>query len=243
MGRFISADALVSTGQGILGNNMFAYCGNNSVCRSDYSGLAWSAFFDVIKNTIRNLIHSGAHALSDWGIDTAGIGASILDMYESSPGVFHAKTNCWQRFFGYNSIYDFVFDLGTSMSTNQFAFSHNGTDYVIWVWKGDYVNLGAGAEAGIYYGGGPHWLVNTELSMPMTISLDYLGKNIISHAQTTWWITGFNSNYINVSASDLTASFSFSFTDPSMFYSMYQVWNGHSGWVFDPTCYSSTYSF
>ena len=31
VGRFINADALVSTGQGILGNNMFAYCGNNPV--------------------------------------------------------------------------------------------------------------------------------------------------------------------------------------------------------------------
>ena len=30
-GRFINADEFVSTGQGILGNNMFAYCGNNPV--------------------------------------------------------------------------------------------------------------------------------------------------------------------------------------------------------------------
>ena len=38
MGRFINADALVSTGQGVLGNNMFAYCRNNPVCRTDASG-------------------------------------------------------------------------------------------------------------------------------------------------------------------------------------------------------------
>ena len=38
MGRFISADALVSTGQGILGNNMFAYCLNNPVNYSDPFG-------------------------------------------------------------------------------------------------------------------------------------------------------------------------------------------------------------
>lgn len=29
IGRWINADGLVSTGQGIIGNNMFAYCGNN----------------------------------------------------------------------------------------------------------------------------------------------------------------------------------------------------------------------
>ena len=38
MGRFISADVYVATGQGMLGNNMFAYCRNNPVNRKDASG-------------------------------------------------------------------------------------------------------------------------------------------------------------------------------------------------------------
>ena len=38
IGRFINADALVATGQGMLGNNMFAYCRNNPVKRKDASG-------------------------------------------------------------------------------------------------------------------------------------------------------------------------------------------------------------
>ena len=38
IGRFLNADALVSTGQGVLGNNMFAYCNNNPVCRYDEYG-------------------------------------------------------------------------------------------------------------------------------------------------------------------------------------------------------------
>ena len=37
-GRFISADTYVSTGQGLLGNNMFAYCGNNPVKMYDKTG-------------------------------------------------------------------------------------------------------------------------------------------------------------------------------------------------------------
>ena len=37
-GRFINADGYVSTGQGFTGTNMFAYCGNNPVCRSDPEG-------------------------------------------------------------------------------------------------------------------------------------------------------------------------------------------------------------
>ncbi len=38
IGRFINADGLVQTGQGILDKNMFAYCLNNPVCYSDPQG-------------------------------------------------------------------------------------------------------------------------------------------------------------------------------------------------------------
>ena len=39
--QFISTDAYISTGQGILGYNMFAYCGNNPVNRADPNGEGW----------------------------------------------------------------------------------------------------------------------------------------------------------------------------------------------------------
>jgi len=38
VGRFISADSYVSTGQGLLGNNMFTYCGNNPIMGYDPDG-------------------------------------------------------------------------------------------------------------------------------------------------------------------------------------------------------------
>ena len=40
LGRFLNADAFASTGQGILGNNMFAYCLNNPVMFKDLFGFA-----------------------------------------------------------------------------------------------------------------------------------------------------------------------------------------------------------
>ena len=48
MGRFINADAFSTTGQGLLGNNMFAYCLNNPVNLVDpygYRGLGVSQRF------------------------------------------------------------------------------------------------------------------------------------------------------------------------------------------------------
>jgi len=38
MGRFINGDAFASTGQGLLGNNMFAYCLNNPINSIDEEG-------------------------------------------------------------------------------------------------------------------------------------------------------------------------------------------------------------
>ncbi len=38
VGRFLNGDAYMSTGQGILGNNMFAYCQNNPVLYADHAG-------------------------------------------------------------------------------------------------------------------------------------------------------------------------------------------------------------
>ena len=38
IGRFINADAFVATGQDLMGNNMFAYCGNNPVNKADPKG-------------------------------------------------------------------------------------------------------------------------------------------------------------------------------------------------------------
>ena len=47
VGRFINADAFASTGQGVLGNNMFAYCGNNPVKYYDPSGtISYDAYSD-----------------------------------------------------------------------------------------------------------------------------------------------------------------------------------------------------
>ena len=41
VGRFISSDVLLSTGQGVLGHNAYAYCGNNPIVREDTQSNLW----------------------------------------------------------------------------------------------------------------------------------------------------------------------------------------------------------
>lgn len=88
------------------------------------------------------------------GQGAAALGAKILDMEEeiNNKGVYHSRFDCWQQFFGYTDLYDVVFDSSTSMRSAKFPFDTNGDgydDYILWAWKGDYLNLGAEAELGI----------------------------------------------------------------------------------------------
>ena len=87
--RFISADVLLSTGQGVLGHNCFAYCLGNPVCRSDSGGA----------------VSYGAIAVNDgWGLTIDDI--IINDMrlqwiYGGIYGaeatmVYQAETEPWQ---------------------------------------------------------------------------------------------------------------------------------------------------
>lgn len=48
VGRFINADVYVSTGQGVLGNNMYLYCGNNPVVRADDEGGFWNIVIGAV---------------------------------------------------------------------------------------------------------------------------------------------------------------------------------------------------
>ncbi len=45
-GRFISADVLLSTGQGVLGYNAFVYCNSNPISRIDSNGHFWEELWE-----------------------------------------------------------------------------------------------------------------------------------------------------------------------------------------------------
>ena len=211
-GRFINLDGVMGVNHNMVTYNLFAYCGNNPVTRYDNTGLFW-------EDPIRGLLHAGNAWAISVGIDTAAIGAAILEMNVDSNGIYHAEFDCWQQYFGYNELYDIVFNIGTDMKSDHWDFTCEGRGYTIWAWKGDYINLGAGAELGIYSGASGHRLVDKDLAMKMSMILQYKGQMIIGHFpdEKQWWITGFNPNYLYVDASDLFVVFELEFNDSNMY--------------------------
>lgn len=69
--RFINADIYVSTGQGVLGHNMYAYCGNNPVARADDEGEFWN----IVVGAVIGAVLSAATQV----INNAIAGEDLLD--------------------------------------------------------------------------------------------------------------------------------------------------------------------
>jgi hypothetical protein len=169
--------------------------------------------------------------------------------YRDDNKIYHAKQSgslqSW-KYAGYNSLYDSVFNGATSMNQAQFKFDYNEKQYTFWAWKGDYLNLGAGAEMGIYERANVngnqtnHWLVNQDLAMPMTLKMNYRGEPIIDYDPKRddklnkegqgikkWWVTGFNPKYEDVNATELTPTYTVNFSgNEGMYKAFYDTWNG-----------------
>lgn len=87
IGRFISADNYPSTGQGLLGNNMFAYCGNNPISRADDGGEFWNIVIGAVAGAIASAVselvsqvinHVATGEDIDWGdVATSAAGGAV----------------------------------------------------------------------------------------------------------------------------------------------------------------------
>jgi hypothetical protein len=84
MGRFITADDYPSTGQGLNGNNMFAYCGNNPVSREDYTGCFWDTVFDVA-SLCMSIVEVAANPADIWA--WVGLAGDVVDLVPFVSGV------------------------------------------------------------------------------------------------------------------------------------------------------------
>jgi len=194
-----------SIGASMQSSNLYIYCMNNPVRYFDPSG---GDAEDVTRTIARWASKPlGVATRNDWFKSAFYEAGFIRTRDLKGRSVYHARMDCLQQYGGYNNFYDTVFYYATSMAKDKFQFTSGGVDYMLWAWKGDYLNLGAGAELGVYkrfeipeikadasleVAGAKasvslettgmktdHWLVDQSLSMHMTLSLFYKGQEII----------------------------------------------------------------
>ena len=100
IGRFINADAYASTGQGIIGNNMFAYCGNNPVNCVDPDGHfllpvpTLQDYYYVHKMVQMLIVLSEGYAMEVYV--TSPIGNGRLDLFDAENNQFYEVKHEWQ---------------------------------------------------------------------------------------------------------------------------------------------------
>ena len=74
MGRFINADGYVSTGQGLTGTNMYAYCENNPINMEDSNGM-WPKWITGAINVVSGALQVTAGAALGVTVGWTGVGA------------------------------------------------------------------------------------------------------------------------------------------------------------------------
>ncbi len=108
-GRFISSDVYLSTGQGVVGNNSYVYCDNNSVNMMDYGG-------DSPYSTVLTIIdYYRIHKRVQIEImKILGLGESIIeksvydintDKYNGRLDVYYRPNNSYYEVKSYKSAY------------------------------------------------------------------------------------------------------------------------------------------
>ena len=137
------------------------------------------------------------------------------------------------------------------MLSGKYEFTYDNNKYTFWTWKGDYLNLGAGAELGINKASSipGHWVVDRSLALPMTLKLvDNTGRILFTYAPTEkqWWITGFNPFYQDVFACNLKATFTVDFSgNRNMYREFKNKWGTQTNtpWRFNDRAYKATLTF
>lgn len=170
-GRFINADNYPSTGQGLLGNNMFVYCGNNPVAREDDGGEFWNI---VIGATVGALISAATTAIDSYtttgSIDWAAVGISAA-VGAISGGVAATGLGVIAQ----ASISAAASALG-SVATDIHELSQNpNSDGITWSEVGQ-ISLRAIGSAAIGFGGS---VFGTAAGKAVTSGLEAQGANMV----------------------------------------------------------------
>lgn len=149
-----------------------------------------------------------------------GIGFNF-NMYQM---VVYATADAWMRDFGFCVIYDMAAGIAPPLwnyNTRRFHFDYDGLEWMIQIWKGNYL-ISNGGEVGLYNRepgsfGTFYNCATDEQMVPMSMQV-YAGDNLLvdQPRQMHWWINGFRINGVHYPASSLTLVFTIEMRDEEM---------------------------
>lgn len=135
----------------------------------------------------------GRRGKDNGGMMDIGFNINIYDL------MVYAPIQCWMRNFGFCAEYDILANMLPPFfryRTRRFQFEYNNKEWMIQVWKGNYL-ITNGGEVGIYNRdlgsfGTFYNCASKEEELPMSLQVYHYDEMIINIEETRhWWVNGF----------------------------------------------------
>ena len=155
--------------------------------------------------------------------DNSGI-VGVGFNFDLSEMLVYATLNCWMRDFGFCVPYDIIassMPVFFNYRTRRFMFDYNGMEYMIQIWKGNYL-ITNGGEVGIYCrdaskSGTYYDCANDEQLLNMSMQILHGDEVLVDEGPMMhWWVNGFNMGDRMYLPESLTMKFSIEMTDEEM---------------------------
>lgn len=163
-----------------------------------------------------------------------GFFRDVLGFGRNADGTYTSTSNAPQLWAGYTEFYDVVFDLAIPMQREKFEFPYNGTNLVVWGWKADYGNLGAGGEMAMYEQWAPGlWSAKYDESDMPKITTSVTNANTgaqIAYAapdETQPWVATMNPYVQGANPADLRVTSTLTFSNTDIYDAFQDTWDGH----------------
>ncbi len=166
------------------------------------------------------------------GLLGLGFECSVYDL------LIYATTDCWMKDFGFCFFYDFFCYTTPFFNylTRRFKFDYDGKEWMIQIWKGNYV-IANGCEVGIYNrepGSFGTYYDCYDGTMKMSAKLSYCDNTIYEIEQEHWWLNGFKLGDTLYKPSLLKMEFSVELIDEEMANAFANAINNH--YMHDVSC-------